>query len=406
MTRRAEASRQFELRSGVSTEAVQVRVSLWRSTGMRALVGVVALQSAGFSLTLASLPVYAVSGGARESTAGLVTTVLMVVTIAVQGAVPSLTARFGQARVLAAGLVAIGVPSPLYALHDGLGWISMLSGLRGAGFAIVTVLGTTLTAQIAPPDRRGEAIGIYGLAMAVSTLICVPAGAALALDGRMGWLAWLAASPLLGLALIPRLMRGLPARPSREGVRSARSAAWAAGAPSLVVFVVILGSAGLVTFLPIERPEGGVSTAALLLYSLTGAITRWGAGWLADRFGSRVLLPAGLGAGAIGLAVIALGLTAGTHWILVGAALFGVGYGTTQNLTLVAAFSRAGESGMTSASAMWNAAVDSGLAVGALLLGFVAVGIGLSWTFVVVAGVVAMALPLAIASTRPSPSRS
>src|SRR4051794_8026129 len=111
---------------------------------MRALVGVTALGFASYCLTLASLPAYAVAGGAPKSTAGVVTAVFLVVTIAVQLAVPALTVRFGLAPVLAAGLIAMGAPSPLYVLGDGLVWLSALAVLRGAGFGVLTVLGATL----------------------------------------------------------------------------------------------------------------------------------------------------------------------------------------------------------------------------------------------------------------------
>src|SRR4051794_7581431 len=71
--------------------AVEVRTSLWRLPAMRSLVGATALGFASYCLTLASLPAYAVQGGASVSTAGVVTAVLLVVTIAVQAAVPALT---------------------------------------------------------------------------------------------------------------------------------------------------------------------------------------------------------------------------------------------------------------------------------------------------------------------------
>jgi predicted MFS family arabinose efflux permease len=384
----------------VHGSTVDKEVSLWRSPAMRALVGVTVLGFASYCLTLASLPTYAVQGGARESTAGIVTAVLLVVTIAVQAVVPALTARFGQARVLVAGLVALGAPSPLYAVDDGLLWLSALSAVRGIGFAVLTVLGATLAAQVAPVERRGEAIGIYGLSIAVPNLIAVPAGVALVLDGHAGWLAWLAASPLLGLAFVPTLVRAMPPAETQGTAGAGRIAAMAALAPSVVLFVVTLAGGGLVTFLPIERPDGALATAALLLFGLTGAITRWRAGLLADRLGSRRLLPVALCLGAVGLVVVAAGLVAGDAWVLVGAAVFGAGFGAVQNLTLLAAFARAGEGGATAASAMWNASFDAGTAAGALGLGIVAVGIGLPWTYVLVAALLVAALPVASAATR------
>jgi predicted MFS family arabinose efflux permease len=377
-----------------------VRVSLVRTRGMQALIGVTALGFASYCLTLASLPVYAVTGGAAESTAGVVTAVFLVVTIAVQMAIPALTSRFGIGPVLAGGLIAMGVPSPFYVLDDSVEWISALSAVRGAGFAVLTVLGATLAARVAPPDRRGESIGLYGLAIAVPNLLAVPAGVALVLDGHVGWLSWLAASPLLGLFLVPVLVRSVApeAGPGPAGTR--RAAVLAALTPSLVLFVVTLAGGGVVTFLPIERPDGVLATVALLVFGVTGAVTRWRSGMLADRLGGAWLLPLALAVAAVGLLVIALGLVAGAAWVVIGAAVFGAGFGATQNLTLIAAFARTGESGTTTASAMWNASFDAGTASGALALGFLAAGIGLDWTYVVVAALLAAAVPLAAAAAR------
>jgi predicted MFS family arabinose efflux permease len=385
--------------NGVAGGAVEARTSLWRSRGMRALVGVTVLGFASYCLTLASLPAYAVAGGADESTAGVVTAVFLLSTIALQLTVPALTSRFGLGPVLAAGLVAIGAPSPLYVLDDGVGWISTLSAVRGAGFAVLTVLGATLAVQVAPPDRRGESIGLYGLAIAVPNLIAVPAGVALVLDGHVGWLAWLSASPLLGVTLVPLLVRSLGPQDDTGRTGTRWSAVRAALAPSVVLFVVTLAGGGLVTFLPIERPDGTVATAALLLFGVTGALSRWRAGLLADRMGSsRALLLATLAAGAAGMVLVAVGLGGGAAWILLGAAVFGAGYGGAQNLTLLAAFARAGTGGTTAASAMWNLSFDAGTGVGALLLGLVAAGIGLPWTFVVVAASLVAIVPVAVAA--------
>ena len=80
--------------------------------------------------------------------------------------------------------------------------------------------------------------------------------------------------------------------------------------------------------------------------------------------------------------------------------MFGAGFGAAQNLTLLAAFARAGEGGTTAASAMWNASFDAGTATGALALGLVAGGIGLPWTYVLAAALLVASVPLASAAAR------
>jgi predicted MFS family arabinose efflux permease len=375
-------------------------VSLWRLPAMQALVGVTSLGFASYCLTLASLPTYAVLGGTPAASAGLVTAVFLLVTILLQGTLPALTARFGAPKVLVAGLLAMGLPSPLYAVDDGLGWLCALSAVRGAGFAVLTVLGSTLAAQVAPRERRGESIGIYGLAIAVPNLVAVPAGVALVLAGHATVMAWLAASPLLGVLFVPVLARAVAGRADGDTPGSGRAAALAAVLPSAVLFAVTMAGGGLVTFLPIERPDGSTATIALLLFGITGALSRWRAGLLADRIGGRVLLPLSVVVGAAGMVLLAVGLGASDVVLLLGAAVVGVGYGATQNLTLLIAFARAGEAGTTSASAVWNAAFDSGTAAGAALLGLVAAGAGLPATFVLSAVLLAFVLPLAALSAR------
>jgi predicted MFS family arabinose efflux permease len=376
------------------------RTSLWRLPAMRALVGATTLGFVSYCLTLASLPAYAVAGGASPDTAGVVTAVFLLVTVAVQSTIPALTARLGLGPVLAAGMLALGAPAPLYVVDDGVLWLSAVSAVRGAGFAVLTVLGATLSAQVAPSERRGESIGLYGLAIAVPNLIAVPAGVALVLGGHTVVLSWLAAAPVLALPLVAVLARAV--RWQAGPGTSSRAAVRAALAPSAVLFVVTLAGGGLVTFLPIERPDGVLATVALLVFGVTGALTRWRAGLLVDRVGTGRLLPSTLLLGAAGMAVVALGLGTGDAVVLLGAALFGAGYGAVQNLTLVTAFTRAGEGGATAASALWNASFDAGTALGALALGVVAAGAGLSWTYLLVTAVLVAALPVARAATRPA----
>jgi len=387
------------------------RTSLWRLPATRSMVACSALGFTGYWLTLAALPVYAVRGGTSEVVAGSVTAAFLVVTIAVQAVVPALTARFGATKVLVAGLLVLGLPAPLYAVDDGLPWLLWISALRGVGFAILTVLGSVLAGRIVPPERRGEAVGLYGLSVAVPNLVAVPAGVALVLHGGAGVMAWLAALPVLAVPFVPGLVRG--ARPDDDEVPAegaARRAALRAVAPSAVLFVVTLAGGGLITYLPIERASGALASTALLVVGATGAAVRWPSGVLADRLGTRLLLPGALLCCVLGMLGVAGGLRAGDVLVLAGAAVFGVGFGAVQNLTLVAAFGRAGAGGATAAGAVWNAMFDAGTATGALGLGVVAAALGLPVTYVLVSGALLLVLPAAVASTRrpavsPSPGR-
>ena len=334
-------------------------------------------------------------------------------TVTTQTAVPALVQRFGLAPVLAAGLVLLGAPGALYLISEQFWWVLVISVLRGFGFAVITVLMPLVTGRLVPPGRRGEAIGVYGLAIALPNLLAVPLGVALTSAGHFRWVAALSLAPLLALPLL-RSVTGsmLPAdtvAAAAAGAPDSRFALRAIGGTVLVLLVVTLSGGGVLTFLPVERPDGVLATVALLTFGATGALARWRAGALADRVGTRLLLPVAVLLAALGMGVVAAGLALDSAVVtLLGAAVLGIGYGSVQNVSLLVAFDRAGPANQTTASAAWNAAFDAGTAVGALAVGLVATGSalgrpGFPWTFAACGVLILLALPLAVRATRSHP---
>jgi MFS family permease len=265
---------------------VSRRESLWRLPAVRALVAVTALGFLSYSLLLSALPVHAAQLGYGLTASGSVTTALLVTTVIVQGAVPALVRRLGLGPVLAVGLLALSVPAPLYLLADGVGALLAISAVRGVGFAVLTVLGSTIAAQAVPPERRGESIGIYGLAIAFPTLAAVPGGAALTLAGHFPEVVALSAVTVVALAFVPGLVRAVGPMSGDTRRGGSRAAVRAAATPSLLLLLITLAGGGLVTFLPIVRPDGALAAAALLAFGVSTAACRWGAGVLADRIGT------------------------------------------------------------------------------------------------------------------------
>jgi len=375
---------------------------------MQCLMLVALLGFTSFCLTLAALPLWAVRGGVSVGAAGTVTTVMLLTTVATQLAVPAVVARWGIAPTLAVGLVALGAPAPLLALSQAPAVLLPVSAVRGVGFAVLTVLGSLLTTTVAPAARRGESVGLYGLATALPNLLGPPLGVALTQHGAFWWVAVLAAAPVLAVPFAVALGRGrkgattTASPPASRTPGSTGAALRAVAAPSLVLFAATLAAGGLVTFLPIAVSGGSVATAGLLLFGLSSGVLRWRIGALADRVGARVLLPWSVVAAVVGILVVAAGLQRGSGpAVLVGALVFGGGYGAVLNLTLLLAFARAGPAGSTTASSGWNAAFDSGTAVGAGGLGGVAAaGLPLPGGLALTALLMVATLPVVV---RPGP---
>ena len=376
--------------------------SLWRLQAIRKLVLLTLLGFTGFAATLASLPWWAVSGGASQSAAGLVTAVMLGVTVLVQFLVPSVERRIGTGRTLAIGVLALGAPSPMYLMSTDLTPMLAVSAVRGIGFGVLTVMGAALTAVLAPLGRHGEAVGLYGLAVAVPNLLVVPGAVALAQNVAFWPVVVLATFPVLAVPLA--LAIGADHQPPVAHEKTGhRRAALAAVLPSVVLLTITLAGGGVTTYLPIERPNGYLATLVLSLFGWTAALGRWRVGRFADRTGTRLLLPGAVVLGVVGLAALAAGLWHGMDILLLaGAAVFGTAYGAVQNLTLVAAFARARGHGASTVSAVWNAAFDTGTGIGAVVVGALAArGMGVPMALGACAGLIAGCLPLAaMASAR------
>ena len=116
MSFRRGVGRWFPVRQVDAPGRAAVESSLWRLPAIRELVLLTLLGFTGFSATLASLPWWAFRAGASPSAAGLVTTVMLGVTVVVQFLVPAVERRLGTGRTLAIGLLALGAPSAMYLL--------------------------------------------------------------------------------------------------------------------------------------------------------------------------------------------------------------------------------------------------------------------------------------------------
>jgi MFS family permease len=95
-------------------------------------------------------------------------------------------------------------------------------------------------------------------------------------------------------------------------------------------------------------------------------VSRWWAGRHGDRHGHAGLLAPGLVMAALGM-IAMVWLAAPV--VIVGMCLFGIGFGMVQNATLVLMINRMPESGIGTASAVWNLAYDAGYGAGPVVFG-------------------------------------
>ncbi|MGC4929993.1 MFS transporter [Streptomyces sp. DT117] len=380
----------------------------------------------GFYLLLSVLPLYAATAGGGGVGAGLTTGTMMLATVLAEPAVPWFLARFGHRAVVGAGLLLLGLPSAVLCLWPSFPLTLGVCLARGVGLGIVVVAGTALAAELAPPGRRSESLGLYGVSLGVPSVLGLPAG--VWLSDRLGFEPVFLLTAALTLLALPAVA-GLPARQAtraerlsgdpdgrsgdpdgRSGGPDSRSGApdgWSGdpdgfrggvpGGPlgaavnrSLVRPTLILGAATfasgvLVTFLPLALLGGPshLAVVALLIQASVAPVARWGAGWWGDRHGSSsLLLPAVL---AVALGTAGLVRLESPVVVIVSMILFGAGFGAVQNLTLATMFERVPRSGFGRVSVVWNLAFDAGMGLGAVGFGLLIDRTGYPWGFAVTA---------------------
>ncbi|HZL18795.1 MAG TPA: MFS transporter [Polyangia bacterium] len=269
--------------------------------------------------------------GANARQIGAVMATFGALSLAVSPAIGPIAARLGLRRTLAAGdlVLAASAVGFMFMTHAGL-FAALLRGLQGIAWALCFGAGMALCAEVAPPARLGQALGIFGAASlgmnAVAPVVAEPIAARF---GPRPVFALAAAAALIGARLCRRLPPDV-APPPTSHAGSSDAMSWSAVRARLPVFTVLcvgaLAAASMFTFVaPFALAHGvGVVRGFFVAYTVAALASRFALARFADRTGQRpVALAGGVG---YGIAVIAMGVFGPAHLTLVGA-LFGLAHG-------------------------------------------------------------------------------
>ncbi len=392
---------------------------------MPALLVTTTFAFAGFAVMLPVAPMHMVALGGDELLAGLVNAVLMAATILTQLAVERMRTWIGWRVSLALACLLLGLPALAEITANAPWQVLALAAVRGVGFGIITVSGSSAIGTLFAPERRGRAIGVYGLGVAGSMLVLTPIAPWIADRAGLPIALAVAALPLLGVpfaisagtsiarhalalagAADAGAIRDTPTESGREDRRALRRLA----EPILALTVVTCAGGAITTFTPQFVPDAALTVISLFLYSAAAMLARWLAGGLADRYGAERFILPGLVLAALGLGSIAASISgmigSGAPVLLVGGAvLVGTAFGIMQNVTLVRAFELAGERAKGIASTAWNVAFDAGTGAGALAIGALAATSSFTLSFAVLT-VLSLAAGVILLLARRRPPRT
>ena len=361
----------------------------------------------GFGVVAPALPVFAREFGVGRTAAGAVISMFAFMRLISAFGGGRLVDRFGERRVLAAGIAIVAVSSALTGLSQSYLQLLGLRAFGGIGSAMFTVAAVSLVLRTAPAHLRGRATGLFQSGFLIGGIAGPGIGGLLAdVSLRAPFFLYagtLAVAGTIGLFLLSGEAAQSPdtgaGPPQRTGLRTAlrnpayRTALVANFGSGWTLFGV---RSSLIPLFVLEGMHRGTVWvgAGFVVSSAAQAALLLPAGRLADTAGRRpaLLLGGGLAAGSMLLIAVSSSLAAYLVAMLafgVGSAFLGVAPGAIVGDVVV------GRGGTV--VAVFQMAADLGAVVGPLLAGQLADRYSFAAAFGATAGVLTLGVLMALA---------
>jgi MFS family permease len=278
--------------------------------------------------------------------------------------------RRGRKPAVLAGSLLVAVAGFLYLLPFGVVGLIAARLVLGAGEGTVFTAGSAWIVDIAPPERRGRVIGLYGLAVWAGLSIGPLFGELLLhASGYSAVWVFAGAMPLLGALVASRLPD--PFRPvehtehhpliAREAVR-----------PGVALALGSIGYATVAAFVVLHLESRGVGHGATVFgaFATMVVLTRLIGGDLPDRVGPARVATAAACTEALGLATIAIAHSLPVA--LLGALAMGAAFSLLYPSLSLIVIDRVPETRRGAALGTFTAFFDAGVGFGAPLAGIAA----------------------------------
>ena len=308
--------------------------------------------------------------------------------------------RRGRRIVLVVGALAMAVGGGLYLLSSSVPSLVAARLAVGAGEGAVYTAGATWAVDLAPEERRGLALGLFGLAV-WGGLSLGPVAGELLRSGVGYDAVWIltAALPLAGAAIAARLPE--PAQAERSEPGPLAFFPRAAHRPGLALALANIGYAALAGFVILHLRARGIAGGASVFTAFAVAVfaSRLALSRVPDRAGARRTATAAGLLEALGLTIIALATSLAVA--LVGALVVGVGFSMLFPSLALMVVGEVGDDRRGSALGAFTAFFDLGVGLGGPLAGATAALAGYPAVFYLAAAAALGTAGLAITYQEP-----
>ncbi len=342
-------------------------------------------------LLIPIIALYAASVGATVGQIGLIVGIYSGVNTAANVIGGRMVDRFGQKSPLITGLTGDAVAMFAYSICQAPWHLMITRAFHGLAGGLVGPATMSATASTCSEHGRGRAMGSYGAAIALASLIGYGGGGALA--SRFGFNmvfylggAMLLAGVLLALSLPKRFAQTPGIASSDRQMRSIWSLLFDRDLlfPYGAILAQYISFGCIVAILPVRMAGLGLGAlhVGMFLATVSAVFMVWqlAAGHLADRFGR--LKPASVGLGIVVICLVLLSLPSQFASLLAIATLFGVGFGMVFPSVCAMIADHAPVEDHGRAMGLFHALLTAGVAIGAPIGGALSGLLGIEATLV------------------------
>jgi MFS family permease len=312
-----------------------------------------------------------------------------------------LSDRRGRRPTVLAGSILVALAGLLYLPPLGIPGLILARLLLGAGEGAVFTAGSAWIVDLAPAERRGRLIGLYGLAVWAGLSIGPLIGELLmSVSGYT--LVWIfaAAMPLLGALIATRLPDPFhPLAHAEPHPLIAREAIL----PGTALALVSVGYATIAAFVVLHLDSRGVGHGAAVFgaFATMVVLTRLIGGNLPDRAGPGRVATAAALIEAVGL--VTIGFATSLPVALAGALAMGAAFSLLYPSLSLIVVSRVPDTRRGAALGTFTAFFDAGVGLGAPLAGLAAALSGYEGAFLLAAAAALAALAIPFRTLDPWP---
>jgi MFS family permease len=308
------------------------------------------------------------------------------------------TDRFGRRPLLVGGALLNVAALALHLVASDLALFIAARSLLGVAEGFFLVAAISAGSDLAPEERRGEALSFLSLSLYLGVAIGPPI-AEVVLSAASFAGVWLTAVvvAIVAVGLAWSTPETAPVADAAV-VRPPRRLIHPAGLfPGLIILLGLWGMAGYLTYLPLYARDVGLGGAGvpLVLYALIVVGLRIVGARIPDRFGAARVSGAALAISAVGLAII--GLAPSPAGLIVGTAAFATGVAFTMPALLALAVSRVPATERGTVVGTTTVFLDLAFGIAPVGLGVVADLRGYGPTFLVSAALAAIGSTLLLA---------